>query len=169
MRITETTKYSQIRAFEPLFKEEAIGALKDAAERAYGQMYELTLGAFLQCINGNFEVAVGDIAPDPLALQYFWCKRFNEFAEEFAKNLQNLQIPQSIESKRAADGLPKQTIAESLLTFTRAYFGLPSFKAAEQITIGEVLIAKRDAYITARYQHNLHKIQLQKYKTHNKK
>lgn len=163
MLITPTTKYAEFVGIEKYLKDDAIAELKKASERAYVQMYELTLADFLECCNGTFNGVLGDLK-QPTVLQVYWCKRFKDFAEEFANALKGLQLPRTPEEILAGEGLPKQTFSESMLTFGRNYFGLPNFKEAEKLTLGDLLIAKRDTYIGGLYQRKLHKIQMQKYK-----
>ena len=51
---------------------------------------------------------------------------------------------------------------EAILVFVRDYFGLHSFKDAERITMGEILIAKRATYNREKFQRKLAKIQTAK-------
>lgn len=163
MKVNETTRYADFAGVEKYLKPKAVEELKKAAERAYGQMYELTFARFLDCTNGDFGGVLGNL-DDPTVLQIYWCKRFNDFAKEFAETLKNMQVPLTADEQQAGAGLPKQTFAEGMLVFIRGYFNLPSFKAAEQITMGEIVIAKRDTYINSLYTRKLHNIQLKKAK-----
>jgi hypothetical protein len=51
---------------------------------------------------------------------------------------------------------------EGMLVFVRAYFGLKSFGEAENVTIGDYLLAKKDEYNSTIFQRNMAKIQTQK-------
>lgn len=162
MRITEKTKYSKLVPVEKFLKDKDIAALKQAAEKQYGAMYDLTFTDFHACSNGDFASVLGDFS-EPTVLQVYWCKRFEEFVREFVEALSKLNIQQTPDEKKAAAGLLTMDWAEGMLIFVRNYFGLPSFKAAEQITMGEILIAKRAQYNSDLFQRNMSNMQMQKY------
>lgn len=161
MRIDKNTLYIDFARVEKYLTPEAVEALKKSAERAYCSMYELTLAEFIACSNGNWSEVLGDVSK-PTVLQVYWCKRFADFTKEFTDTLKSLQAPLTADEQTASAGLPTQTFAESMMIFARGYFGLHSFKSAEQITIGEIVIAKRDTYINALYTRKLHNLQMKK-------
>lgn len=161
MRITERTPYDEeFAAVEPYLTAAAVEQIKQAAERKFGAMHDLTFAQFCGCLNCDFE-PVGDMK-NPTVLQVYWCKRFAEYAEQFAKTLKSLQVPPTPEEQQAANGLLKVSWIESALTFLQQWFGLHSYKQAEQITVGELLIAKRAKYIQDMYQRRLSNLQLKK-------
>ena len=49
-----------------------------------------------------------------------------------------------------------------MIVFLQDFFGLRSFKEAEKITVGEILIAKRARFNEETYRRNLARIQTQK-------
>jgi len=161
MLITAQTKYSEIADTEKYFTQQSVEDLKRFSEEAYTSMYDLTFATFHACANGDFSDVLGDIT-DPTVLQVSWCKRFADFVKEFADALQKMQLPQTADEKRAAKGLLKTDWAESMLVFLQDFFGLRSFKEAEKITIGEILIAKRARFNEETYRRNLARIQTQK-------
>lgn len=163
MIVTNATKYADFQHTEKYLKNAAVDDLKKAAERAYVGMYELTFGQFLRISDGDFSVVLGDMS-EPTVLQVYWAKRFADFQKEFGDALKSTQVQPTPEQTRASNGLPKQTFAESMLTFGRAYFGLHSFREAENLTLGDLIIARRDAYISAMYERRLQRIQMEKYK-----
>lgn len=163
MRITEKTKYSLFEPVEKYVTPEAVSALKQAAERKYGAMYDLTFEQFYTCTQGDFSEILGDISR-PTVLQVYWCKRFADFVDEFAKTLQAVTMKPNADEMRAAQGLMKTDWAEGLLVFMQQWFGLKSYKEAEKITIGELIIAKRAQYNQDKYRRQLAKIQTEKYK-----
>ena len=162
MRITENTKYIEILAIEKYFSKKTVEELKNAAEKQFGSMYDLEFATFYACANGDFSHLGG--LDDPTALQVYWIKRFGDFSEEFAKTLSTLQVKPSEDEKRASEGLLRVTWGESMLVFIQRYFGLKSFKEAEKITIGELLIAKRAAYNAETYRRKLSQIQTAKFR-----
>lgn len=163
MLITDQTKYSELAHVEKYLTEQAVRELYNAAEVKFGSMYDLTFAQFHACANGNYSEIVGDMT-DATVLQIYWCKRFGEFVKEFAETLSKITLTQTPDEKRACTGLLKTDWAEGLLVFIRDYFGLQSFKAAENITLGEVLIAKRAQYNNDLFRRNLARIQTQKIK-----
>lgn len=162
MRVTERTKYKTFQAVEPYIDAKSVKQLKRASEHIYGGMYDLTFEKFYACANGDFS-HLGDLK-DATVLQVYWCKRFNEFVVEFANALKSLALPQTPDEARASSSLLKIQWAEGLLVFMQQFFGLKSFKDAEQITIGELLIAKRAQYNRDKYQRELSKIQTAKFR-----
>lgn len=131
-----------------------------AAEQVFGSMYDLTFAEFWACSNGDFSI-LGDIS-NPTVFQVYWQKRFEQFVKEFAEALKRLTIAQTPEEAQASQGLVKVTWDEGILTFLQQWFGLHNYKEAEQITIGEILIAKRAAYNREKFQRQMSKIQMSK-------
>lgn len=160
MRVTEQTKYTDIADIEKYFKPDTVDALTAAAERCHGAMYDLTFAEFWDCSGGNYD-RLGDLT-DPTVLQVYWIKRFKAFFDEFAESLKKLQLPPTADEKRAGNNLLQVSWAEGILVFVQQWFKLPSYKAAEQITIGEILIAKRAQYNQDKYRRALSKIQIEK-------
>ena len=161
MLITAQTKYTEVADAEKYFTPQSVEELKRAAEDAYTSMYDLTFATFHACANGDFSDVLGDMT-DPTVLQVYWCKRFADFVKDFADALQKIQVPQTPDEKMAAKGLLKTDWAESMLVFLQDFFGLRSFKEAEKITMGELLIAKRARFNEETYRRNLARIQTQK-------
>ena len=161
MLITSETKYSEIVEAEKYFTAQSVEKLKKAAEETYGSMYDLTFSTFHACTNGDFSHIIKD-AKDPTVLQIYWCKRFADFVKEFAEALKNMQTQQTPDEKKAAKGLLQTDWAENMLVFLQDFFGLRSFKEAENITVGEILIAKRARFNEDTYRRNIARIQTQK-------
>ena len=160
MQITEKTKYRDIKQFEPCFSEETISAIKEQAERMYGGMYDLTFEIFWACSNGDFSI-LGDVS-DPTVFQVYWLKQFEQFAKDFAEALKKYTLKPTSDEEMASANLIRTTWGENILVFLQQYFGLKSFKEAEKITTGEILIAKRSKYNCDKFQREMAKIQMQK-------
>lgn len=161
MLITEKTKYEEFQAVERYVSKSSVQGIYEAAEQKFGNMYNLEFGSFWECANGNYSEVLGDIS-EPTVLQVYWKKRFEKFVEEFAAQLKSMILPQTSEEIQASEGLLKIGWDEGMLVFVREFFGLHSFKEAERITIGEILIAKRAAYNRDKFQRKLSKIQTEK-------
>lgn len=162
MRITEKTKYKEIAGIEQYFTPKTVAAIKEKAEQRFGAMYDLTFAQFYACSNDDFADMLGD-AKEPTVLQVYWRKRFDEFVKEFTETLKKFTVPHTPEEEQAAAAMIKTDWAEGMLVFIRNYFGLQSFRAAEQITMGEILIAKKAAYNEAIFRKRLMKIQTAKF------
>ena len=130
------------------------------AEQVFGSMYDLTFAQFWACSNGDFSI-LGDIS-NPTVFQVYWQKRFEQFVKEFAEALKRLTITQTPDEAQASQGLVNVPWDAGLLTFLQQWFGLHNYKEAEQITIGEILIARRAAYNREKFQRQMSKIQMSK-------
>lgn len=161
MQITEATKYAEFEPVEKYVTKKTAQGLFESAEEKFGKMYDLEFGTFWQCGNDNFAEVLGDMR-EPTVLQVYWKKRFEKFVEEFASTLKAMTLTQTAEEIQAAEGLLKISWDEAILVFVRDYFGLHSFKDAERITMGEILIAKRATYNREKFQRKLAKIQTAK-------
>ena len=160
MRVTKKTKYATFQSVEKYIQADGVAELKKAAEHALGSMYDLTFSTFCDCLSGDFS-HLGKM-DDPTVLQVYWCKRFEDFATEFSEALKKLAVPQTADERQASEGLLQVTFAEATLCFLQQWFELHSYREAEQITLGEILIAKRAAYNDALYRRKLANIQLKR-------
>lgn len=162
MEINLSAKYGIYADILPFVTDESRKELlKKVAE--IRDPYTLTLAEFIACCAGDFSCVVQD-AEHPTTGEVLWCENFVAFVEELGKVFQRLVVPQTPEQKQAAKGCLSVEWQEGMLIFVRKYFGLHNFTQAEQITIGDFLIAKKDDYNTTIFNRNLHKIQTQKMK-----
>ena len=161
MRVTNATKYGEFVPLEKYLSEHGKKQLMQAAEKEFGGMYDLSFSTFYACANGDYSEVLGNVK-EPTVLAVYWVKRFTEFVEELANTLKNLTLPQTVEEMQASQGLLKMDWGESMLVFLQDYFRLPSFKEAEKITIGELLIAKRATYNREKFRKALNDIQIKK-------
>lgn len=120
--------------------------LQVQACKMYGEYMALRIGDFIACTRGDFSHI--DCTDDErlTAGQYVWLIGFSEFCEDFLRKLKNLTPPMSETERQASAKCLKTTLAESMLVESRRYFGLHSFSDAENITLGEYLIARKDTY-----------------------
>lgn len=162
MRIDKNTKYREFEPIEKYVPDSQKKAITNAAESLYGCMYDLEFSEFWNVANGDLS-RLGNLE-NPTVFQRYWLKRFEEFTKEFAETLNKLSVKQTSEEKRAADGCLKISWGESVLVFLQKFFGLKSFKEAEKITLGEILIAKRAQYNDDLFARRMSQIQMQKIK-----
>lgn len=168
LRIDNTTLLSYVLPFLSAISAESGEVLREAGRRAYapsGDWWQLTTGDFLSLATGDLKPLGVDNADNMTAFQYFCLVDFKEWAAEFASLIEKLTPPQTIEQMQVCKMLPKSTLQEALLIFNRNYFGLKNFAEAEKIPIFDVLIAKKDTYAKALYEHEWQKIQQHKYKS----
>lgn len=160
MRIDKNTKYREFEPIEKYVPDSQKRAITNAAESLYGCMYDLEFGEFWNVANGDLS-RLGNLE-NPTVFQRYWLKRFEEFTKEFAETLNKLSVKQTSEEKRAAEGCLKVSWGESVLVFLQKFFSLKSFKEAEKITLGEILIAKRAQYNDDLFARRISQIQMQK-------
>lgn len=161
MRITERTLYATISPIEKYLRTETVKEIERAAENKYGAMYDLEFATFWACAGGDFS-HLGDMR-NPTVLQVYWVKRFNKFVEEITQSLKGLTLTPTDEERKASEGLLNVAWGEGILVFLQQWFGLKSYKEAEKITIGELLIAKRAQYNQDLFRRKLSKIQMSKF------
>lgn len=163
MRITNKTKYRFFERYEKYLTPESVEALKAEAEKRIAKMYDLTFAQFYDCANGDFSGVLGNVS-DPTVLQVYWCKKFADFVQEFTEALKKLTIQPTGDEIKAGQGLLQVTWGEGILVFLQQWFGLKSYKEAEKITMGELLIAKRAQYNQDLFRRRLAQIQTAKFK-----
>lgn len=123
--------------------------------------YTLTLAEFFACCEGDFSCVLKD-QNNITTGEGLWLEIFRDFVADFCKILERLVIPQTPEQKQASANCLPVEWQEGMLVFVRAYFGLKSFAEAENVTIGDYLLAKKDDYNANIFQRNMAKIQTQK-------
>ena len=162
MRITERTLYATIEPIEKYFRPKMAEDIMRAAEGQFGGMYDLDFATFWACAGGDFS-HLGDMK-NPTVLQVYWVKRFNKFVEEITQALKGLTLNPTADESKAGQGLLQVTWGEGILVFLQQWFGLKSYKEAEKITMGELLIAKRAQYNQDLFRRRLAQIQTAKFK-----
>lgn len=161
MRVTERTLYATIQPLEKYLAEDMVEKLKRAAENHLGGMYDLEFATFWACCSDDFS-HLGDMR-NPTVYQVYWCKRFEDFVKEFTAALKALQLPPTADERQASEGLLKATFGEAMLVFMQQWFGLKSYREAERITMGDLLIAKRAAYNQDKFRRAMANIQARKF------
>lgn len=144
--INETTLYVEFIKVESLIDEETKQNIIKSSQKIYGEYYDMTLDRLLSLLEPDCEEY--ERLNDPLitVFEVYWFLGFKEFFDSFLKLLQNFSIKESPDELAASRNCYPVEFSESVLIFTRSYFNSPSFKEAAKITIGEFLMAKKDAY-----------------------
>lgn len=168
MKIKNSDIYDE--AVDNYLTDECKKSIAEAAEREYGSFNGLTIGQWANCMSGNFACVIADEYERIRGtwLQAYWVRMFIDEQKGFVERLANLSPKMDADEERAAADLLDSTIVESVLVFARSYFGLHSFKEAEQITLGEVLIAKKAVYNETVFRRRLTKIQMENAKRKSK-
>lgn len=160
MKIDFSKPYSKYIDVLPFVTDESRKALMEQAAKIRDP-YTLTLAEFFACCEGDFACVIKD-KNNPTTGEGLWLEMFRDFLKDFGKILERLVIPQTPEQKQASANCLPVEWQEGMLVFVRAYFGLKSFGEAENVTIGDFLLAKKDEYNSTIFQRNMAKIQTQK-------
>lgn len=153
MKITKDTLFAEVAEIVVYMTDESKERLKKAAERDFGGFYGLTLAQFnAACKNEFAEILPRFRTADFTVFDYGVILAFADFANGYVDMLAKYVIPQTSQEKQASAACAKVGWLEGLLIFSREYFGLKSFAEAEQATLGDLLIAKRDTYNKGMYQ-----------------
>ena len=146
--------------------EDSKNRLREDAERVYGSPWGLALKDFFALSEGDLTYIGLERGRQLTASirQFVWMHEFSEVVEQVIGILQKLQIPQSDDAKRASEYCLKSTSKESVYLFTRRYFGLRNFNEAAEIPLSDFILAKKDDYNSAIYQHAMNGIMRNKFK-----
>lgn len=144
--INESTLYIEFIPIEKLIDDETKNNIIKSSQEVYGNYYDMTLDRLITLLDPNCEEYQDLNNPLTTVFKVYWFLGFKEFFEKFLSILQNLTIKESPDEFAASRNCYPVDFSESLLIFTRSYFNSPSFKEAAKITIGEFLMAKKDAY-----------------------
>lgn len=169
LKIDSTTLLAYILPYLNNIPAESEAVLREAGRRTYapsGDWWQLSTGEFLSLSTGDLTLITKGVAQEQITVwQYYALLDFKEWAADFASLIEKLTPPQTMEQMQVCKMLPKNTIQEALLIFNRNYFGLHNFAEAEKIPIFDVLIAKKDTYAKALFEHEWQRAQMRKYRS----
>ena len=77
---------------------------------------------------------------------HYRCVAFGKWVAGLIDDLARLTPPATQDEQRRTQGVLPASFDESVYVFCRNYFALPSFSAVEDLTVGEYVMAKKDAY-----------------------
>lgn len=161
MQITKDTKYAQFVDAERFITEATKQELKEAAQKAFGEYWALTVAQFVAIAGGDVSM-LGDVE-SPTVLQVYWLLGFKDFVQDFSRIMQGLQVPKDAQEMTAEEVTKKTTMAESMVVFLRSYFGLQSFEDAERKTLTDYVVARRDIYNQVAYNKRLAGLRAKQY------
>ena len=84
-----------------------------------------------------------------------------EFLEWFQREMEACTLEPTMEEEEAARGLPQLDIKQNMLIFVKKHFG-KGYEYAQDLTMYEYILAKREAFIDAKFNRNIQKIQMRK-------
>lgn len=170
VKLSSKTKYSE--ALEALLPKEQIEELKITAVKYFigYRPYEMPLNVFLDILEENFknEKLITDCADGITLFAKLYLEKIGEFVKEFCEKYEALTNKPTAEEKKAGEACIETSFRENIIVFTRSYFGLPSFVKAYEITLGEILIAKKDKYNEVAFRQAYNKLELEKLKSKRK-
>lgn len=166
MKIDPNARYVEYLLLLENADKESMDRLQEDAESHLGSPWSLALRDFFALSSGDLSFIGLDAknAINATVRQYVWMKAFKEVVEHVANLLQQLRVPQSADAQKASQQCLKMDVQEAALVFVRKYFGLKSFTEAENVTLADYIIAKKDEYNTAMFQYAMSDLQRQKFK-----
>lgn len=170
IKISNKTLYSE--AIEELLPNAEVEKLKNEAVKYFigYRPYEMPLRIFLDILEGNFrnEKLEKECAEGLTLFAKIYAEKIGEFAKEFCEKYEALTNKPTAEERKAGEACLETSFRENIIVFTRSYFGLPSFVKAYEITLGEILIAKKDKYNEVAFRQAYNRIELEKIKSKRK-
>lgn len=164
MKIDPTRRYIEYLLLLENMDEESSKRLHDDAISVYGDPWSLALKDFFALSNNDLSYIGLDAAHafNANVRQFMWKKAFDECAKMVAAIVKKYQVPMTNEAKQASEQCEKMNFIESTLIFVRNYFGLHSFAEAENVSLSDYIVAKKDHFNNAMFKYALGNIQRQK-------
>lgn len=146
MNITKETLYYDFAEEEEFIDEETVQSIIEASKEVYGDYYDLTIENLIDFTEEG-TTAYDELMDEKITVfRVYWFKGLSEFLKTYLNLLKNFVVKESPKESMASKACYPVEFGESLLIFAREYFNLHSFKEASQITLSDLLIAKKDAY-----------------------
>ena len=166
LSINKKTKWA---VFAPYATPQRVAQLRDKITNcaSFFDFWQMSIGDFSQMIENGLPDELKMHVENKEITVYEVIEILNaadKFLNDFSKALSNYKIEPEGDEITASSFCPEFKPIESMLIFTREYFGLKNFGDAEKITLLEYYLAKKDSYSKAIFQRSLQKIQLNKMK-----
>lgn len=166
LSINRKTKWA---VFAPYATPNRVAQLREKITdcATFFDFWQMTIGDFSQMTENGLPEELKKIVEDKDVTVYEVIEIINaakKFVDDFSKAMANYKIEAEGDEITAASFCPDFKPIESMLIYTRKYFGLRNFEEAEKITLLEYYLAKKDSYSEAIFQRSLQKIQLNKIK-----
>lgn len=167
MKITQKSKLVHFLPFIDLIEKDSEKALKEQATKYFlpNGFWYISLGAFLNAINGNFDGLFGKEFKMEKAtvLEYYLIVAFKDFVDEFTAVMNNLSLKPTIDEVQASKNLAKIDLSEGFLVYAMKTFGYKSSREAEECILIDFLMRKKDDFNTQLFQRNMASVQERKF------
>ena len=167
MKITHKSKLVHFLPFIDLIENDSEKALKEQATKYFlpNGFWYISLGSFLNAINGNFDGLFGKEFKMQKAtvFEYYLIAAFKDFVDEFSNVMSNLNLKPTIDEAQASSNLTKVEFSEGFLVYAMKTFGYKSSKEAEECVLIDFLMRKKDDFNNQLFQRNIAAIQERKF------
>ena len=161
MEITPDTLYAEFAAYEDYVSKEDMAKIDRAALDLYGHFEDMTIEKFAELTQLTPEKAMAEYST---VFKVRWLLQFKDFVEQFSKTVSNFSLKPTPMEASASSVCYEVTMLESMLVFSRDYFGLKSFSEAAKTTLGDYLIARKADYNSKAFERRFSELQMQKIK-----
>lgn len=120
---------------------------EDAVKVMFGNagFYALTINDWI-ALTEQEDLTLFEKYGKDIALGFICVEAFKDFVKDFVKTLERLTPPaRAVDNARKNATLPCG-VGEGFLLFARDYFGLHSFDEAGNVTLADLILAKKDTY-----------------------
>lgn len=156
MKVTRDTTYDEFLAFEPLMAAGELDRLEAAAVAdVFGVdgLMSMTVGDLLDAMHGDLSALMP--GGGKTVFDVYRGRAFRRFVESLVATLKEATLPAAPSDIAARRGTLEMGFDESVYTFCRAYFGLPSFACVDDLTVADYVLAKRDDFNRATVDRNV--------------
>lgn len=160
--MTPETPYAEFAVYEPYVSKEDMAKIDKAALDMYGNFTDITIEKFAELTQLTPEKAMKEY---DTVFKVRWLLQFKDFVEQFSKTVSNFSLKPTPMEASASSVCYEVTMLESMLVFSRDYFGLKSFSEAAKTTLGDYLIARKADYNSKAFERKFGELQMQKIKT----
>lgn len=160
------TKKTRVKDILPLLTEQRMERLLDNIQEypLEKPILSMTIGEFSEILLDEQAYILTLLNPRERAyIAFGQLKSFKRQMEEISTWMKKYEIKQSEEERRAAIGIEFPDFIAKILIIVVQFFGLHSFKEAEQIPLADYLIILQEQSSSIRYQRNYSKIVEQKH------
>ena len=164
MEITQDTLYTEFAPYEGYVSKEDMAKIDKAALDMYGNFTDMTIEKFAELTQLTPEKAMKEY---DTVFKVRWLLQFKDFVEQFSKTISNFSLKPTPMEASASSVCFEVTMLESMLVFSRDYFGLKSFSEAAKTTLGDYLIARKADYNSKAFERRFSELQMQKVKQKN--
>ena len=166
MRITEKTKFSDISTILAVFPEmltELKEKIKENLPLETFDYFSMTIREFLELQESKMPSKIEKMLKNKKLTVFEYVKIINTFesgSEQLTKIIEATTVEQTKDEKNASAGLLNLSPEESILDFLRDYFNLHNYEEAQNLTLYEFVIARKNYFNRITFEKNLQQIQI---------